>query len=199
MPLSRKKHFIFDMDGTLTVAVHDFARMRLELGLPAEKPILESIQDKPASQQRNLLRHLYELEVDYANQAQMQPKADELLAYLVEMNYSLGILTRNSAKLAEITLNACGLSSYFETKNIIGRENAKPKPDPEGIKILLQRWAADKAETVMIGDFFFDLSAGRAAGITTVHFDVSGEHRWPELMDLGVQRLDEIIDAVRGN
>ncbi|HCR31850.1 MAG TPA: HAD family hydrolase, partial [Stenotrophomonas sp.] len=32
--LSAVRHWVFDMDGTLTVAMHDFERIKRELGIP---------------------------------------------------------------------------------------------------------------------------------------------------------------------
>lgn len=37
--LARRRHWVFDMDGTLTVAVHDFAAIRRALEIPAEADI----------------------------------------------------------------------------------------------------------------------------------------------------------------
>lgn len=39
--LSQCRAFIFDLDGTLTLAVHDFEAIRRSLGIPAGVPILE--------------------------------------------------------------------------------------------------------------------------------------------------------------
>ncbi|MBP42781.1 MAG: HAD family hydrolase, partial [Deltaproteobacteria bacterium] len=40
--LLKRKHWIFDLDGTLTVAVHDFDAIRKELGIPAGLPIIKT-------------------------------------------------------------------------------------------------------------------------------------------------------------
>ena len=40
MNLSEVRNWVFDMDGTLTVAVHDFAAIREALKIPAEHDIL---------------------------------------------------------------------------------------------------------------------------------------------------------------
>ncbi len=196
MPLRNKKHFIFDMDGTLTVAVHDFEYMRRELGLPADKAILESINAFPEDQQASLMQKLHDLEIDYAQNAEQQDGADALLACLRSLGHSLGILTRNSVELAHITLDACGLLKYFESAAILGRESTTPKPHPEGIYQLLGLWQADKKDTTMIGDFKFDLLAGRAAGVTTVHISTDKLFLWPESTDLACSHLDEIRAAV---
>ncbi|MGH9885914.1 MAG: HAD family hydrolase, partial [bacterium] len=52
MDVSRRAHWIFDMDGTLTVAVHDFDAIRTELGLPQGKPMLEELALRPAEEAR---------------------------------------------------------------------------------------------------------------------------------------------------
>ena len=41
--LTRRPCWIFDLDGTLTVAAHDFDAIRAELGLPQGRPILEAL------------------------------------------------------------------------------------------------------------------------------------------------------------
>ncbi|HEY5959038.1 MAG TPA: hypothetical protein VIV60_20905, partial [Polyangiaceae bacterium] len=41
--LRHRKSFIFDMDGTLTLAVHDFDAIRRQLDLPPGVPILEAL------------------------------------------------------------------------------------------------------------------------------------------------------------
>ena len=40
MTLKDVKHWVFDMDGTMTVAVHDFAAIRRALDIPAQDDIL---------------------------------------------------------------------------------------------------------------------------------------------------------------
>lgn len=184
------------MDGTLTVAVHDFESMRKALGLPAGKAILESIDTYPEDQRLKLMEKLDTLEIGYAQSAVQQDGAEALLSYLSLSGHSLGILTRNSVELAYITLDACGLLKYFDNDAILGRDSAHPKPHPDGIYQLLNYWQADKTDAVMIGDFKFDLLAGRAAGVTTVHISPDSQFLWPDDTDLACNHLDQIRLAV---
>ena len=48
--LKHRGHWIFDLDGTLTVSAHDFEHMRRELGLEPQAPILEALQAMPESE-----------------------------------------------------------------------------------------------------------------------------------------------------
>ena len=52
--LSTKRYWVFDMDGTLTVAVHDFDAIRDALGLPQGRPILEQLAELPADEAQRL-------------------------------------------------------------------------------------------------------------------------------------------------
>jgi hypothetical protein len=45
----------------------------------------------------------------------------------------------------------------------------------------------------MVGDYLYDLQAGRSAGALTVHVDATRSFRWPELADVGVGTLEELI------
>ncbi|KAF0217355.1 MAG: HAD family [Geobacteraceae bacterium] len=89
-----------------------------------------------------------------------------------------------------------GLKGYFTSDAILGRGEAAPKPHPEGIEKLLVAWRSAPDETVMVGDYLFDLQVGRAAGTATIHVDRNGAFRWPELADLAVATLDELAEEI---
>ena len=182
------------MDGTLTVAMHDFDAIRATLGLPANRPILESIASLPEEQAASLRIRLNEIELDLARRASPQAGAIELLAGLKRRGVRLGILTRNTRRNAYETLQACGLLDFFETDCVLGRESAPPKPNPDGIHKLLDYWGTHPGDTVMVGDYHFDLEAGRRAGTTTVWLDIAGHGQWLNQADLRVQSLRELMD-----
>lgn len=190
--LSHHGHWLFDMDGTLTIAMHDFDAMRDELGLPVGVPILEALAQLPASVAREKHQQLDDMELDMASAARPQPGAVDLLQSLSEKGARLGIVTRNGKTIAERTLEACGLDGFFTTNTVISRDCCVAKPDPAGVNLMLERWSANANDTVMVGDYRFDLEAGRGAGVTTVHLDVEGVFPWPELTDFSVSTLNEL-------
>jgi HAD superfamily hydrolase (TIGR01509 family) len=196
MNLHQRSYWIFDMDGTLTVAVHDFDAIRTELGLPPGRPILETLAALPAAQADPLHRRLDEIEFQLASQATPQTGARALLAELHRRGIHLGILTRNTRRNAYETLRACGLQPYFEPEYVLGRESAPPKPNPDGIRHLLACWNASPTEAVMVGDYLFDLEAGRRAGTATVYLDVAGRGPRPQQADLTVQSLHELMRLI---
>lgn len=193
MDLSKRAHWIFDMDGTLTVAMHDFDAIREELELPKGKPILEELARLPEALARDRFARLDLLELALARRARAADGATTLLETLAARGARLGILTRNSHANALETLDACGLARFFEAACVVGREAAAPKPDPGGIHRLLDRWRAAPHQAVMVGDYRFDLLAGRAAGTATVYVDTSGEFPFAEHADVSVRSLETLV------
>jgi HAD superfamily hydrolase (TIGR01509 family) len=195
-PLTRRPCWIFDLDGTLTVAAHDFDAIRAELGLPQGRPILEALAALPPTVAEPLWVRLEELELGLACHAQAAAGAAELLRALSGRGTRLGILTRNSARCARVTLEATGLEGFFGSPDVIAREHAPPKPRPDGIHLLLARWSAKPEQALIVGDYRFDLEAGRAAGIATVYFDCDASHAFSSHADLRVTCLDELTRAL---
>ncbi len=187
-----KQHWIFDLDGTLTVAVHDFAAIRDSLGIPSGADILHFLASLPPAQSAQLHHRLHAIEVELARNARPALGALEFISHLAQQGARLAILTRNTRHNACLSLEAIGLATYFHHDWVLGRDEAIPKPDPDGIHQLLNAWQIKPDEAVMVGDYQYDLATGRAAGTHTVHVDQTGEFLWPELTDIAVSSLAEL-------
>jgi len=192
--LANRRHWIFDMDGTLTVSAHDFEHIRSELGLRPSVPILEALNAMPAAEAAPLWQQLNELEFYYAGKSSVMDGAAELLQKLHDNGCRLAILTRNTMPVVRQTLDACRLTHFFPVDHILDRDACIPKPSPDGVRQLLEFWQADADDTVMVGDYRYDLEAGRGAGVATVHVDSRGGDLWPEFTDILVGHLGVIID-----
>ncbi len=64
----------------------------------------------------------------------------ELVRELAGRGCRLGILTRNARELAHVTLEAIGLADCFAVEDVLGRDDAPPKPDPGGLLKLAAAW-----------------------------------------------------------
>lgn len=187
----KRRYWIFDMDGTLTLAAHDFTAFKADNGLPLDRPILEVLAEYPAEKAQQVHARLNDWEEAIARRAVAAADALVLLEHLRESGHVVGILTRNSQRVASITLQAAGLSHFFDPQVVLGRDDAEPKPSPEGILRLLDHWGAAAEDAVMVGDYRFDLEAGHAAGVATVLIDRHGDRDWPA--DVRVTALDSMI------
>lgn len=158
--------------------------------------ILQFLSTLPSAEAASRHARLIEIEYELADKTSAAPGAGRLLEQLLRRDARVGILTRNTREIALHTLGLIGLKGYFTSDDILGRDEAVPKPHPDGIEKLLSAWGNVPDETVMVGDYLFDLQVGRAAGTATIHVDSSSAFRWPELADLSVATLEELVDAM---
>lgn len=191
--LLNRKHWVFDMDGTLTIAQHDFDAIRDELGLPEGLPILESLDALPEAESVLIHKRLNEIELEIAAESKAAEGAGLLLETLLSTGANIGILTRNNKINIDVTLKAAGLDGFFKENNLLSRECAIPKPAPNGILQLLRQWDATAKEAVMVGDHLHDLLSGRAAGTKTLYIDPQGEFIFKQDADFCIHQLTELL------
>ena len=191
-----RKYWVFDLDGTLTLPVHDFTLIRNVLGIPKGTDILGHLASLDGSQGQPLMEKLSEIETGLLDRIEPAPGAIELIDALHRRGSRMAIQTRNTRGSALKTLDRLGIGGCFEKECILGRDDAPPKPDPEGLFRLSVRWETNPGEMVMVGDYLFDLQTGRNAGAGTVHVDRTSSFPWPEMTDIGVGTLGELLDMI---
>ena len=177
------RHWVFDMDGTLTVAVHDFPAIKQALDIPQDADILHHLAALPAAQAAAKHAWLLQHERELAQASVAAPGAVELVRALHERGCRLGILTRNAHALALLTLETIGLGDCFSPVDVVGRDEAPPKPHPGGLLHLAGLWGVAPQALVMVGDYRFDLDCARAAGARGVLVNLP-DNPWPELTTL---------------
>lgn len=194
MNLRSRRHWIFDLDGTLTVSSHDFAAFRAELAIPAGTGLLEWVDGLPIADRAQAEARIAAWEAEHAERAIAEPDAVALLADLSDRGAVLGVLTRNRTDILLRTLHVAGLGSRFDPRWCVGRDRAAPKPSPAGILQLLSAWDAAPTDAVMVGDWGFDIEAGRAAGVATVLVDRDGSARhFAAIADAHVSSLTALV------
>jgi HAD superfamily hydrolase (TIGR01509 family) len=172
--LLQRRHWIFDLDGTLTEPVHDFDRLRAELGLPAGVGTLEALQQVPEPRRSELVLRLNQIGWEYALLSKLQVGAREFLDTLVERGCKLGVVTRNNRRNLDESLRLIECEDLFPPEVRLSRDDPPAKPAPDPLLRLLDAWSAPAEDAVMVGDAIYDLQAGRAAGTATLYLDPSG-------------------------
>jgi len=193
--LRRARHWVFDLDGTLTVAVHDFAAIRTALAIPSEADILHHLAALPKSEAASKRKWLQEHEQALALAARAAPGAVALVRELQKRGCRLGILTRNSRELALLSLQAIGLADCFAAVDVIGRDELPPKPDPAGLLHLAEKWQISPQALVMAGDYRFDLECAKAAGSLAVLVGLP-ENPWPSLADVFAEDCGQLLQML---
>jgi HAD superfamily hydrolase (TIGR01509 family) len=157
---------IFDMDGTLTRPYFDFDRIRQEIGLTSEPrmPILEAVAAMSAAEAARARAILERYEHEAATASELHDGALEVIAAIRSRGWPVGLLTRNSRVSTDrvIARHALRLDCVHT------REDGPVKPSPDAILAMCRRWNVPASQTWMVGDYLFDIQAGRAAGARTV-------------------------------
>jgi HAD superfamily hydrolase (TIGR01509 family) len=159
----RPRAVIFDLDGTLTEPLLDFDAMRAEIGLRPGLPILEQLEEADAETRARADDILRRHERDAIGRATLTDGCADLMARLDALAIPAAILTRNVREVVEVFARTFG----FSFAAIYTREDGPPKPSPAGVLALCQRLRAVPAETLVVGDYKFDILAGRRAGCPT--------------------------------
>jgi HAD superfamily hydrolase (TIGR01509 family) len=194
--IARYRHWVFDLDGTLTLATHDFDAIRAELGLPGDVGILEALARLPEADARPLHDRLAAWELEHARFATAAPDALPLLDALRQCGAILGILTRNRLDVALETLRGAGLADRFVPSLCLSRDCAPAKPSGAGLRRLAAQWGVAPSELVMVGDYRYDLEAAHDAGAVAVLIDRDGAAgEWARLAHHRVSSLDQLLSV----
>ncbi len=181
---------IFDLDNTLVDSRLDFDAMRREMGIPAETPILESLERLSLEDAARCREILHRHELAGAARAILLPGVEGLWTEVERRGLRSAIVTRNSLPVAQATLEKVGLTVEL----LLTRDCGPTKPDPWPIRTTCEQWSLEPAEVVVIGDYRFDIECGRAAGARTVLLTHCGTpHLYPndEEADLVLSSLAE--------
>ena len=153
---------IFDMDGTLTRPFLDFAAIRSAIGIP--EPLLENMLALPPGPDRErAFAVLDRFEEEAAELSELNDGARDVLEFLSSKEIPAGLVTRNSRRSTDRVLQKHSLR--FEI--VVTREDAPAKPRPEPLWLICEKLGVPPPDALMVGDFKFDIVAGRNAGTRT--------------------------------
>jgi len=186
---------VFDLDGTLVDSQLDFAGMRSNTGCPEGTGLLEFVESLPdLEQQREALAVIHRYEMAGASLATWMPGAQSLLERLRKEQRPIAIFTRNSRETAQRVI----ANLNIPCDDLIAREDAAAKPDPEGLLQLCQRWKLAAADLLLVGDFLYDLEAARSAGMPCCLYDPTGGSPFQDKADLVIMHFDHLLEHVIG-
>jgi len=185
---------IFDLDGTITQPYLDFDAIRREIGLGEDGgPVLEAMDKMPPPQRRRTEEILHYHEDKALAASQLNEGAGETLARLRDRGVYVGVLTRNRKCNALAIAKKHGL--HFDA--VVGREDGPVKPDAFGVQHLCRHFGVEPAETLLVGDYLYDMLCARAAGavpVLIVNHHEAGT--FAEHADFTVKKLSEILRII---
>jgi HAD superfamily hydrolase (TIGR01509 family) len=188
------KAVIFDLDGTITQPYFDFDAIREEIGLARDSgPLLESMEKMNPQLRRKADKILFTHEQKAVIESKLNAGAEQTLSTLRAAGIHIGILTRNKRD------NAYAIAQKHKLKfdAVIGREDGPVKPDAFGVIELCRQFGVKPQETLLVGDYLFDLLCAKAAGAIAVllaNHDQAGE--FVKHADFSIENIGGILEII---
>jgi phosphoglycolate phosphatase len=209
---------VFDLDGTLIDSSADLAaavNATLALIAPAAPAL-------PLERTRSFVGHGARALVERTlAEAGLPQRADDVLPVFLEVyrgrlldstrlypgvaealtdleGYHLAVLSNKPGEMCRAILEGLGVARLFA--RICGPEDVPAKkPDPAGLRQLMEEAGATAAHTAMVGDSPVDVRTGRAAGVFTVgvSYGLDPEGLRADPPDVTVDDLRELRDHLR--
>ncbi len=156
---------IFDLDNTLVESDLDFALIKSEIG--TDEPILEYRETLDDAGKERVDAILGRHERRSAENCALCQGARELLDFLKSRHVATGLLTRNSRESVATMVARHDLQ--FDCT--VTRQDAEPKPSAQPVLLICGKLGVEPRDTLLIGDYLYDIQAGQAAGTLTMLLD----------------------------
>ena len=178
---------ILDMDGTITRFNLDSKGVKLTILAELEKlnlrspdmterssilTLLKQMKDRLDTETYDKVRNqfyrlLEEMEVKAAQETAFHPGVLDTLHKLRQRGLLLGLVTNNSRKGTDISLERLGLNGFFQV--VVTRDECQEmKPNPESLKKALKELNVRADEAIFVGDSVNDIIAAKKAGLSSV-------------------------------
>ena len=191
---------IFDMDGTLTEELLDFDAIRAEIGVTGSGGILEYIATLPPAERQQAQDILHRHEITAAQAATLLPDTAETLLALRNNGIQTALLTRNSPLCARTVLAKHNLLDFWH--HISTRDDLPHKPHKDSILRITQKLGVPIRQTLMVGDYLYDVQAARNADCDSALLLTADEFATrPPYADLAtycIGSLTELLAIVNG-
>jgi HAD superfamily hydrolase (TIGR01509 family) len=190
------KAVIFDLDGTITQPFFDFDAIRKEMGFPIDVgPILELMEKMTPEKREEAEKILLAHEDKAVVESKLNDGAKKTLEELRKRGILIGILTRNKKENAFAVAKKHGLK--FDA--VVGRDEGPVKPDAFGVLYLCEKFGIQPQESLVVGDYLFDLLCARAANAIPVL--LKNHHKAAEFVhhaDFVIENMGDLLKIIEG-
>ena len=171
---------VFDMDGTLTQTnqliydsfnyiaqkyigkTYTIPEIHAMFGPPEEEALLEIV--RPEQIDEVMKDYLAFYRVHHSQLARLYPGIDEILRYTKEHGKYLALFTGKGTHTTKITLQEFHIDKYFDFV-VTGNDVVNRKPSSEGLRKIMEHFALQPSEVLMVGDAVSDVKAAHEAGV----------------------------------
>lgn len=181
----------FDLDGTIAKTSVRFAPFRERIGCTTGD-VLSYIEGCDAAERERMYAIIDEYERCIEEDCVLDEDFPAVMNFLSKRHIRTGIITRSSHRHAVAVMEKLGISADA----VIGRDDITPKPSGEPLLLLSQLLEIPPQHMLFVGDFLWDVLAGRNAGVRTVLLVRTGAKHVAPPPDYTIRRLVELIDII---
>ncbi|MBR9828881.1 MAG: HAD-IA family hydrolase [Oceanospirillales bacterium] len=185
---------IFDLDGTLVSSDLDFAAIKREINCPPEADVLTFLETLPVEQQHEAMAIVHRHELQDAQHCEWISGARAFVDSCLEHNIPMAIVTRNSCQSSKLKIER----NAIPIEVVITRETSKPKPDPTALLDIARDFALPTHEVLMVGDYRYDLEAGRNANMKSCLVNYTMLPDYSHLADYAFPNFQALHEAMFG-
>lgn len=183
-----KKILVYDCDGVLfnstkaIIGYYDFVFEKFSLP-PIDWSVTENLRLAMMSTSREIILAftegaLSEEMLSFAANTNFRqflplmepsPEIYETLEKLNSLGHTLTVCTNRGISLSYL-LEHFDMGNFF-SYTVTAMDVAKPKPDPEGLFLIMERYKTDKSSLLFIGDSFTDYHAAKSAEVEFIAYE----------------------------
>lgn len=187
------KAVLFDLDGVLVHSPLDLAAIKRELFGDSGIYIIEGLENLPDDEKEIKNGILLQRELEAATESVIDESVESLFRWMDENGLKRGVVTRNHRDVVNEISGIHGVDFGV----IIARDDARPKPDPDSVLKACDKLGVDPSETAMVGDFTFDIEAGKNAGCRTVFIETDKYRHLESGEDVRIKSLGELKSILK--
>ena len=178
------KGVVFDFDGTIVDSMkiifdalngalsrRNLPTISLDLlGRMAGRPISDILNAEmtvPEPIKKAVEKDVFNAYAEFCRTScQLLPNVESTLKALKSKGVKLGLLTTTPRKPLKAVVRQLAIGKYFDI--MLAKDDAKNKPDPDGLKQIITEFGIRKDECLYVGDSPTDVLTGKAAGVRTI-------------------------------
>ncbi|MBV0933130.1 HAD family hydrolase [Marinobacterium weihaiense] len=185
---------IFDLDGTLVSSSLDFPAIKREIGCPVDADVLTFLETLSPQQRHAAQAVIHRHELQDAQGCDWIPGARAFVETCLQQRIPMAIVTRNSHQSSQLKIER----NAIPIERVITRENSRPKPDPSALLEVARDFALPPHAVLMVGDYRYDLEAGRNANMKSCLVNYTTLPDYSHLADYAFPNFQSLHAAMFG-
>lgn len=185
---------LFDWDGVIANTCLDFSALHQKYYGDRRAMLLEDSASLPPQKREALMREIRDLEMEGAAMATPVPDAMGVIEWFERRGIPWAVVSRNCRKSI---VKAAETLSVRLPEIVRSRDDGDSvKPDPRALAETSRELGAKPAQTLLIGDYIYDMMGARRAGMRGVLVRGTTEPGWDEWLELSCRSMGDLLQAL---